>query len=103
MQKKVLLFMFENFGFGGLLEHAMMKSMLSQRQNTPPSESNSLEKNVLLGTAGFYFLPPETTISGKKHVHLLKRKLELHMIVCSNQIFMLDGTLCHRSKWGKNS
>ena len=31
------------------------------------------------GTAGLFFLPPETTMNGQKYLDLLKNKLELHM------------------------
>ena len=38
------------------------------------------------GTAGLFFLPPETTMNGQKYVDLLKDKLELHMAIhkCKN-------------------
>ena len=51
-----------------------------------------------MGTAELYFLPPGTTINGEKYLNLLKSKLELHMTVHNCQIFMHDGTPCHRSK-----
>jgi len=54
------------------------------------------------GTAGLYFLPPETTMNGEKYVHLLKSKLELNMRVHNRNIFMHDGTPCHRSEVVKN-
>ena len=50
------------------------------------------------GTAGLLFLPNGTTMNGQKYVELLKDKLELHMNVHICNIFMQDGTPCHRSK-----
>ena len=50
------------------------------------------------GTAGLFFLPPETTMNGQKYVDLLKDKLELHMAIHKCKIFMQDGASCHRSK-----
>ena len=51
-----------------------------------------------MGTAGLYFVPPKTTINGKKYVNLLKSKLEINMTVHNCQSFMNDSAPCHRSK-----
>ena len=51
-----------------------------------------------MGTAGLYFLLPETTINGEKYVKLLKIKLVLHIRVHNCEIFIHGGALCHRSK-----
>ena len=50
------------------------------------------------GTAGLFFLPPETTMNGQQYVDLLKDKLELHMALHKCKIFMQDGGPRHRSK-----
>jgi len=41
-------------------------------------------------------------MNGEKYVHLLKSKLELNMRVHNRNIFMHDGTPCHRSEVVKN-
>ena len=51
-----------------------------------------------MGTAGLYFLPSGKTINGEKYVNLWKSMLEIHMTDHNCQIFMHDGTPCHRSK-----
>ena len=51
-----------------------------------------------VGAAGLYYIPPNTSMNGLKHVELLKEKLKLHMHVHGCTIFMQNGALCHRSK-----
>ena len=50
------------------------------------------------GTAGLFFLDPGTTMNGKKHLELMKEKLELHTAVHNCEIFLHDGAPCHRAK-----
>ena len=52
--------------------------------------------------AGLYFLQPGTIINGPKYLHLLRDKLEIHMIVHDCIVFMHDGAPCHRAKLVKN-
>ena len=49
------------------------------------------------GTAGLYFLPPNTTMNRPRYVEMLQ-KLKLHMEIHNCTVFMQDGTPCHRSK-----
>ena len=53
------------------------------------------------GVAALSFLPPVTTMNGPKYVHMLSKKLKLHMQVHQRQIFMQDGALCHHSNVAK--
>ena len=50
------------------------------------------------GTAGLYFVPPNTTINGPRHVEMLEQKLDLHMHIHECNRFMHDGASCDRSK-----
>ena len=50
------------------------------------------------GTAGLFFLPNRTTMNGQIYVDLLKDKVELHMNVHNCNIFMQEGSPCHRYK-----
>ena len=54
------------------------------------------------GTAGLFFLTPETTMNGAKYLELLKNKLQLHMNVHECTIFMQDGAPCHKAKIVRN-
>jgi len=50
------------------------------------------------GTAGHFFLPTGKTKNGVRYHKMLEDKLEIHMTIHECNIFMHDGTLCHRSK-----
>ena len=50
------------------------------------------------GTARFYFPAPCTTINGLIYVQLLQKKLNIHMVLHNNSIFMHNEAPCHRSK-----
>ena len=45
----------------------------------------------LNGTSGLYFLPAGLTMNGQMYLQLLKEKIELHMIVHNDDVFMHDG------------
>jgi len=48
--------------------------------------------------AVLYFLQPCTAMNGTKYLNLLKEKLGIHMIVYYCNVFLYNGTPCHRSK-----
>ena len=50
------------------------------------------------GTAGIYFLKPNTTRNGAKYAELLRDKLPTHMAIHQSLIFMRDGAPCHQPK-----
>ena len=50
------------------------------------------------GTAGLYFLPPNTTTNGPRYVDSLQEKLELHMNVHKCSIFMQEDWLLWRQQ-----
>ena len=54
------------------------------------------------GTAGLYFLQPDTTINGAKYLNLLKDKLKINKMVHGCNVFMHDVAPCHRAKSVKN-
>ena len=45
-----------------------------------------------------YVVPPNTTVSGPRHVEVLKEKLNLHRDSHKCTMFIQDGAPCHRSK-----
>ena len=67
-----------------------------------PSSQMVWEAMSRNGVAALSFLPPGTTINESKYVQMLSEKLKLHLQVHNCQIFMQDGTPCHRSKVAKN-
>ena len=50
------------------------------------------------GSAVKYFLPPGTTMNGKKYLVVLKDRLKIHLDIHQCRIFKHDGAPCHRSK-----
>ena len=66
----------------------------------PPSHMvwGAMSRN---GVAALSFLPPGTTMNGRKYVQMLSEKLKLYLQVHNCQIFMQDGAACHRSKVAK--
>ena len=40
------------------------------------------------GTAGLYFLPPNTTMNGPRYVEMLGQKLDLH--IAESRVFILE-------------
>ena len=53
------------------------------------------------GTAGLYFLQPGFTINGAKYLHLLKDKLEIHVMMHDCHVFIHDDASCPREYQSK--